>query len=93
MHIQDNRYDASYNFIQYSDKGPWSVRFTAWYVAGLLQRNKGDDASHAEAALKNMLVIDLSNSNMSNVNMNQTCLPDDIGLRCALVRYIQALSR
>ena len=56
MHIQDNRYDASYNFIQYSDKGPWSVRFTAWYVAGLLHRNHGDDVKHAEASIRNMYV-------------------------------------
>jgi hypothetical protein len=56
MHIQDNRYDASYNFIQYSDKGPWSVRFTAWYVAGLLHRNQGDDVKYAEASIRNMYV-------------------------------------
>jgi len=56
MHIQDNRYDASYNFIQYSDKGAWSVRFTAWYVAGLLHRNQGDDVKHAEASIRNMYV-------------------------------------
>ncbi|CAN9127644.1 unnamed protein product [Alternaria alternata] len=59
MHIQDNRYDASYNFIQYSDKGPWSVRFTAWYVAGLLHRNQGDDVKHAEASIRNILACQM----------------------------------
>ncbi|KAH6870641.1 hypothetical protein BKA58DRAFT_180334 [Alternaria rosae] len=60
MHIQDNRYDASYNFIQYSDKGPWSTRFTAWYVAGLLHRNQGDDLKHAEASIRNILACQMT---------------------------------
>lgn len=54
MQVQDNRYDKSYNFIQYADKGSWSVRFTAWYLAGLLHRNEGDDVKHAKAAIENM---------------------------------------
>lgn len=61
MHVQDNRYDASYNFIQYSDKGSWSVRFTAWYLAGLLHRNEGDDLKHAEASIRNMYDHTLTN--------------------------------
>ncbi|USP81232.1 hypothetical protein yc1106_08506 [Curvularia clavata] len=60
MHIQDNRYDASYNFIQYSDKGIWSVRFTAWYLAGLLYRNEGDDVKHAEASIRNILACQMT---------------------------------
>jgi hypothetical protein len=54
MHIQDNRYDTSYNLIQYSDKGTWSIRFTAWYLAGLLHRNEGDDVEHAKASIRSM---------------------------------------
>ncbi|KKY21109.1 putative glycoside hydrolase family 2 protein [Diplodia seriata] len=56
MAAQDLRYDSYYNFIWYSDNGPWSVRFTAWYTVGLLKRNQGDDVVHAKAALRNILV-------------------------------------
>lgn len=51
MSINDPRYDESYNFIIYPDTGPWSVRFTAWYIAGLLHRNTGSDLVNAKAAL------------------------------------------
>jgi hypothetical protein len=54
MHVQDNRYNAPYNFIQYADSGAWSVRFTAWYLAELLHRNEGDDLVHAKASIENM---------------------------------------
>lgn len=56
MAVQDLRYDSYYDFIWYSDNGPWSVRFTAWYTIGLLKRNQGDDLVHAKAALRNMYV-------------------------------------
>ncbi|OMP86697.1 Beta-galactosidase [Diplodia seriata] len=55
MAVQDLRYDSYYNFIWYSDNGPWSVRFTAWYTVGLLKRNQGDDVVHTKAALRNIL--------------------------------------
>ncbi|KAF4544405.1 uncharacterized protein LTHEOB_5975 [Lasiodiplodia theobromae] len=55
MAVQDLRYDSYYDFIWYSDNGPWSVRFTAWYTIGLLKRNQGDDVLHAKAALRNIL--------------------------------------
>ena len=91
--IQDNRYDYSYNFIQYADKGSWSVRFTAWYLAGLLHRNDGDDFMHAKAAINNMygnareLVKETSDSGY------QTRMSNDIRFRCTMVRYIQAITR
>jgi hypothetical protein len=60
MFVQDNRYDASYNYIAYSDKGSWSVRFTAWYLAGLLHRNEGDDLEHAKAAIENIVSVQMT---------------------------------
>ncbi|TVY80423.1 hypothetical protein LSUE1_G003279 [Lachnellula suecica] len=54
MGINDVRWDDSYKFIWYNDNGPWSTRFTAWYTAGLLYRNEGNDVENAKAALKNM---------------------------------------
>ncbi|CAI7661227.1 unnamed protein product [Penicillium manginii] len=55
MHVNDIRWDNSYKYIWYSDHGPWSTRFTAWYAAGLLYRNQGDDLSNAKAAIENIL--------------------------------------
>ena len=60
MFVQDNRYDASYNYIAYGDKGSWSVRFTAWYLAGLLHRNEGDDLEHAKAAIENIISVQMT---------------------------------
>lgn len=54
MHVNDLRFDDSYKLIWYSDKGPWSTRFTAWYVAGLLYRNEGHDVANAKAAIEAM---------------------------------------
>lgn len=54
MYVNDNRWDDSYNYIWYSDNGPWSTRFTAWYTAGLLHRNEGKDVANAKAAIENM---------------------------------------
>jgi hypothetical protein len=56
MAINDPRFDASYKYIWFNDNGPWSVRFTAWYVAGLLHRQHGSDVANAHAALENMFV-------------------------------------
>lgn len=54
MAISDARFDETYKFVQYPDNGPWSVRFTAWYVPGLLYRNKGKDLENAIGAIKSM---------------------------------------
>lgn len=54
MYVNDLRFDDSYKYIFYSDNGPWSVRFTAWYAAGLLYRNNGSDVENAKAAIVNM---------------------------------------
>ncbi|CAN8096175.1 unnamed protein product [Discula destructiva] len=56
MQVQDARWDDHYKFIQYQEKaGEYSTRFTAWYVAGLLQRNQGSDVENAKAAIENVL--------------------------------------
>ncbi|KAL0940522.1 uncharacterized protein CTRU02_203285 [Colletotrichum truncatum] len=60
MEIGDSRWDDSYKFISYQDRGPWSVRFTAWYTAGLLHRNKGNDAANARAAIENILASQMT---------------------------------
>lgn len=54
MYVNDLRWDDSYKYIWYADNGPWSTRFTAWYAAGLLYRNKGADVANAKAAIENM---------------------------------------
>ncbi|CZT02475.1 related to OrfH, unknown gene in trichothecene gene cluster [Rhynchosporium graminicola] len=51
MSINDARFDESYKMIWTEDNGPWSVRFTAWYTAGLLYRNQGDDLENAKGAI------------------------------------------
>ncbi|EED20696.1 conserved hypothetical protein [Talaromyces stipitatus ATCC 10500] len=60
IYVNDLRWDDSYKYIWYSDNGPWSTRFTAWYVAGLLYRNKGNDLSNAKAAIENILSCQMS---------------------------------
>ncbi|KAK2028987.1 hypothetical protein LX32DRAFT_561538 [Colletotrichum zoysiae] len=60
MDVQDSRWDDSYKLIWYQDNGPWSVRFTAWYTAGLLHRNKGDDVKNAKAAIENVLASQMT---------------------------------
>lgn len=52
MQVQDSRYDDYYNFIWYQDNGPWSTRFTAWYILGLLYRAQGDDVANAIASIE-----------------------------------------
>ncbi len=56
MAIGDSRFDANYGYLWYLDNGPWSIRFTAWYIPGLLYRNQGNDLANAEKALRKMLV-------------------------------------
>ncbi|KAM5350119.1 hypothetical protein ACJ41O_006624 [Fusarium nematophilum] len=55
MQVSDDRWDDYYKYINYPDKGPWSVRFTAWYTAGLLHRNEKGDVENAKAAINNIL--------------------------------------
>ncbi|CAG8374162.1 unnamed protein product [Penicillium salamii] len=62
MFVNDNRWDNSYKYIWYSDKGPWSTRFTAWYNAGLLYRNEGEDLINAKAAIENILSCQMTES-------------------------------
>jgi hypothetical protein len=54
MALNDARFDESYKYIMYEDNGPWSVRFTSWYVPGLLYRNKGNDLENAKGAITAM---------------------------------------
>lgn len=61
MTLNDARFDESYKYIIYEDNGRWSVRFTAWYVPGLLYRNKGKDLQNAKGAIKAMLVLSSAN--------------------------------
>ncbi|KAH7305190.1 hypothetical protein B0I35DRAFT_381874 [Stachybotrys elegans] len=60
MEVSDSRYDSSYNYVWYQDNGQWSVRFTAWYIAGLLHRNKCNDVKAAIAAIENVLANQLT---------------------------------
>ncbi|KAK8052368.1 hypothetical protein PG993_003753 [Apiospora rasikravindrae] len=59
MSVSDSRYDASYNFIWYQDNGPWSTRFTAWYLPGLLYRAEGDDVKNAIASIEGILATQM----------------------------------
>lgn len=54
MALNDARFDQTYKYIIYEDNGPWSVRFTSWYVPGLLYRNQGNDLDNAKEAIVNM---------------------------------------
>lgn len=54
MSVQDSRWDDSYKLEWYQDNGPWSIRFTTWYSAGLLQRARGNDVENAKAAIRNV---------------------------------------
>ncbi|GIZ37545.1 hypothetical protein CKM354_000098900 [Cercospora kikuchii] len=62
MTVNDLRFDQSYKYIRNPDKGPWSTRFTAWYVAGLLYRNNGSDCENAKAAIENIISCQYSDS-------------------------------
>ena len=54
MSVSDSRYDSSYNYIWYQDNGQWSVRFTSWYIPGLLHRGQPADVQAAIAAIENV---------------------------------------
>lgn len=56
MQVSDLRFDDYYKFIWYQEKGEFSTRFTAWYCAGLLHRNQGNDVDNAKAAIANVSV-------------------------------------
>ncbi|KAK6705281.1 hypothetical protein SNK03_009130 [Fusarium graminearum] len=58
--VSDSRFDSSYGYIWYQDNGQWSVRFTAWYIAGLLHRGKADDVKAAVMAIENVLANQLN---------------------------------
>ncbi|KAL5115648.1 hypothetical protein ACEQ8H_006447 [Pleosporales sp. CAS-2024a] len=60
MSVGDERFDASYNYIWYPDNGPWSTRFTAWYIPGLLYRNRGNDVTNAQKALKSVIATQMN---------------------------------
>ncbi|ORY59732.1 uncharacterized protein BCR38DRAFT_488748 [Pseudomassariella vexata] len=60
MQVSDSRYDRSYNYIWYQDKGQWSTRFTAWYVPGLLYRAEGDDVECGIAAIESVLATQMT---------------------------------
>lgn len=51
-HIDRSSFFA--DFIWYQDNGPWSTRFTAWYLPGLLYRAEGDDVKNAIASIEGM---------------------------------------
>lgn len=65
MALNDARFDESYKYIIYEDNGLWSVRFTSWYLPGLLWRNKGKDLENAKGAIESMQVTDLLIDNSS----------------------------
>lgn len=57
MQVQDSRYDDSFNYIWYQDSGPWSTRFTIWYVPGLLHRAQGQDIENGIASIESVSVM------------------------------------
>lgn len=54
MYVSDLRWDDYYKYIRYQEKGEFNTRFTAWYIVGLLARNRADDVENAKAAIENM---------------------------------------
>lgn len=55
MEVQDARWDDYYKYIQYQQTaGEFNTRFTAWYAAGLLHRQRGADVANARAAVENV---------------------------------------
>lgn len=59
MDIMDRIYDSSAGYLRYFyyplAAGPHETRSSAWYAAGLLQRNEGDDASEAIKIIRNII--------------------------------------
>jgi hypothetical protein len=62
MALNDARFDETYKYIVYEDNGPWSVRFTSWYVPGLLYRAEGNDVENAKEAIVNILANQLTDN-------------------------------
>jgi hypothetical protein len=62
MALNDARFDETYKYIIYEDNGPWSVRFTSWYVPGLLYRAEGNDVENAKEAIVNILANQLTDN-------------------------------
>lgn len=52
--LSDERFDNTFKYVTYPGSGQFSIRFTAWYLPGLLHRNQGDDLANAKAAIKNV---------------------------------------
>jgi hypothetical protein len=62
MALNDARFDETYKYIIYEDNGPWSVRFTSWYIPGLLYRDQGNDLDNAKEAIENILACQLTDN-------------------------------
>ncbi|PVH95785.1 hypothetical protein DM02DRAFT_536657 [Periconia macrospinosa] len=77
MSLADSRYDSSYNYIWYNDNGPWSTRFTAWYIPGLLHRNQGDDVANAQKALRNLVNVQMNENFTSPWYADYKLSPDE----------------
>ncbi|KAI1862105.1 uncharacterized protein JN550_010570 [Neoarthrinium moseri] len=60
MQVQDSRYDSYYKYIWYQDNGPWSTRFTAWYIPGLFARACGDDVKNGIASIEAVLATQMT---------------------------------
>lgn len=54
MYVRSRSLTLRADFIWYQDNGPWSTRFTAWYLPGLLYRAEGDDVKNAIASIEGM---------------------------------------
>lgn len=69
MQAQDARWDDYFKFILYpSGAGELNTRFTAWYTAGLLHRNEGNDVENAKAALENVYVEGFPSGELDRVH-------------------------
>lgn len=76
MSVSDSRFDSSYNYMWYQDNGQWSIRFTAWYLPGLLHRGKPADIETAIAAIENMYVaFFLQSLLLLSLAIVLTCVP------------------
>ncbi|KAK9783736.1 putative Linalool dehydratase/isomerase domain-containing protein [Seiridium cardinale] len=72
MQVQDSRYDAYYDLIWYQDNGPWSTRFTAWCIPGLLYRNQADDVQNAIASIEGALSTQMTDYESACTALVQT---------------------
>lgn len=59
MDIMDRIYDSTAGYLRYFyyplAAGSHETRSSAWYAAGLLQRNQGDDATEAIKIIQNII--------------------------------------